>query len=89
MEETTLCVPKSDYSSIHSCYLQVQASTAYLDRHYGVGEETRQLLSGYDCPYGALVLNATYHTEDEYYTSPGAICIFEVLIFSIIYICRG
>lgn len=57
---------------------QVQASTAYLDRHYGVGEESRQLLLGYDCPYGALTLNASYHTEDEYYTSPGAICIFEV-----------
>ncbi|KAF8600307.1 amine oxidase catalytic domain-containing protein [Ceratobasidium sp. AG-I] len=55
----------------------VQSSTAYLDRHYGVGENTRPLLSGYDCPYGALTLNATYYTEDEYYSSPGAICIFE------------
>ncbi|KAG8785118.1 hypothetical protein FRC12_017963 [Ceratobasidium sp. 428] len=55
----------------------IQASTAYLDRHYGIGEETRQLLSGYDCPYGALTLNASYHSEDEYFTSPGAICVFE------------
>ncbi|KAG9123312.1 hypothetical protein FRC07_015107 [Ceratobasidium sp. 392] len=55
----------------------IQASTAYLDRHYGIGEETRQLLSGYDCPYGALTLNASYHAEDEYFTSPGAICVFE------------
>ncbi|QRW02291.1 primary-amine oxidase [Ceratobasidium sp. AG-Ba] len=55
----------------------VQASTAYLDRHYGVGEETRQLLPGYDCPYGALALNASFHMEEEHLTSPGAICIFE------------
>lgn len=27
----------------------VQSSTAYLDRHYGLGEDTRQLLAG-ECP---------------------------------------
>ncbi|QRV88148.1 primary-amine oxidase [Ceratobasidium sp. AG-Ba] len=55
----------------------VQASTAYLDRHYGIGQDSRQLLSGYDCPYGALTLNGSFHLEGEYLTSPGAICIFE------------
>ncbi|CAE6379675.1 unnamed protein product [Rhizoctonia solani] len=55
----------------------IQASTAYLDRHYGFGEDTRQLLLGFDCPHGALTLNASYHMEDKYYTSPGAICVFE------------
>ncbi|KAB5594148.1 Primary-amine oxidase [Ceratobasidium theobromae] len=55
----------------------VQSSTAYLDRHYGIGEDSRPLLSGYDCPYGALTMNASYHEEDKYHSSLGAICIFE------------
>ncbi|KAF8602662.1 hypothetical protein BDV93DRAFT_581900 [Ceratobasidium sp. AG-I] len=61
---------------------QVQASIAYLNRHYGVGEEARQLLSRFDWLYGVLVLNATSHTEDEYYVSPDTICIFEARGFS-------
>ncbi|KAH7343218.1 copper amine oxidase [Rhizoctonia solani] len=50
---------------------------AYLDRIEGIGQGTRQLLQGFDCPYGALTLDATYHLEGEYHNSPGAICIFE------------
>ncbi|KAG8892264.1 hypothetical protein FRB99_002842, partial [Tulasnella sp. 403] len=55
----------------------VQSTTAYLDRHYGIGEETRQLLPGYDCPLGALTLNASYYSDSEFNIMPNAICIFE------------
>ncbi|KAG8928953.1 hypothetical protein FRC02_006181 [Tulasnella sp. 418] len=56
----------------------VQSTTAYLDRHYGIGSEVTPALSGYDCPHQALKLNATYWTESTYHVIPDAICIFEL-----------
>ncbi|KAG9019179.1 hypothetical protein FRB90_005515 [Tulasnella sp. 427] len=55
----------------------VQSTTAYLDRHYGIGEETKQVLMGYDCPHGALTLNSSYYSDSTYSVNPDAICIFE------------
>lgn len=55
----------------------VQSTTAYLDRHYGIGEETRQVLMGYDCPHGALTLNTSYYSDSTYSVNADTVCIFE------------
>ncbi|KAG8948984.1 hypothetical protein FRC00_008384 [Tulasnella sp. 408] len=55
----------------------IQSTTAYLDRHYGIGEETRQVLLGYDCPHGALTFNTSYYSDSTYSVNTDAVCIFE------------
>ncbi|KAG8917777.1 hypothetical protein FRC01_002213, partial [Tulasnella sp. 417] len=55
----------------------IQSTTAYLDRHYGIGEETRQVLMGYDCPHGALTFNTSYYSDSTYSVNTDAVCIFE------------
>ncbi|KIO19433.1 hypothetical protein M407DRAFT_30937 [Tulasnella calospora MUT 4182] len=55
----------------------IQSTTAYLDRHYGIGEETRQVLMGYDCPHGALTFNTSYYSDSKFAVNTDAICIFE------------
>ncbi|KAJ3554483.1 hypothetical protein NM688_g3086 [Phlebia brevispora] len=55
----------------------MQASTAWLDRSFGMGLSVRGLLPGYDCPYEAVYLPAVMHTATAVIRRERAICIFE------------
>ncbi|KAI5825435.1 amine oxidase catalytic domain-containing protein [Schizophyllum commune Tattone D] len=55
----------------------LQASTAWLDRHFGMGRSVRDMLPGYDCPHEAVFLPATTHSGVGSVHVPRAICIFE------------
>ncbi|KAH7028197.1 copper amine oxidase [Microdochium trichocladiopsis] len=54
-----------------------QASTAYMDRHYGIGGLLNRLVPGYDCPYHATYLNADFSYLLKAVTTNNSICIFE------------
>ncbi|KZV97864.1 amine oxidase catalytic domain-containing protein [Exidia glandulosa HHB12029] len=54
-----------------------QATTAWLDRYFGMGACVHEMLPGYDCPHGAVFLPATVHSSSGSMTNPRAICIFE------------
>ncbi|KAK8011681.1 hypothetical protein PG990_010646, partial [Apiospora arundinis] len=54
-----------------------QTGTAYSDRFYGIGSEAIRPIPGYDCPYHATYLNATYTSGTNVQTIKDAICIFE------------
>ena len=65
-----LCVPSAGNDPL-------QASTAWLDRHFGMGRSVRDMLPGYDCPHEAVFLPATTHSGVGSVHVPRAICIFE------------
>ncbi|KAF9226809.1 amine oxidase catalytic domain-containing protein [Gyrodon lividus] len=54
-----------------------QATTAWLDRYFGMGYAVRDMLPGYDCPYGAVYLPATTFGLSGIVSRDRAICIFE------------
>ena len=55
-----------------------QASTAYMDRFYGIGSSAIKLVPGYDCPYHATYLDGSFATTGlEAVTTNSSICIFE------------
>lgn len=54
-----------------------QASNAYLDSEYGLGETAFQLVSGFDCPAYATYLNTSYYAGETTHTHPSSICLFE------------
>ena len=53
-----------------------QGSTVWLDRAFGMGGMTREVILGYDCPADAILLNATVHDQGSSMRR-NAICIFE------------
>ncbi|KAJ7081806.1 amine oxidase catalytic domain-containing protein [Mycena belliarum] len=54
-----------------------QGSTVYLDGAFGMGLNTRSLITGYDCPYDALYLPAVTHSDVGTMLRADAICVFE------------
>ncbi|KZO98363.1 amine oxidase catalytic domain-containing protein [Calocera viscosa TUFC12733] len=56
----------------------VQATTAWLDRYFGMGASVRDMLPGYDCPAEAQYFPATVHTALGSYTRERAVCVFEL-----------
>ncbi|KIJ69836.1 hypothetical protein HYDPIDRAFT_104468 [Hydnomerulius pinastri MD-312] len=54
-----------------------QATTAWLDRYFGMGHSVRDMLPGYDCPHEAVYLPATTFGLTGIVTRDRAICIFE------------
>lgn len=55
-----------------------QASTAYMDRFYGIGSSAIRMIPGYDCPYHATYLDGTYAVPGlQAFTQNSTICIFE------------
>ncbi|KAL2211275.1 copper amine oxidase [Sarocladium strictum] len=54
-----------------------QASTAYIDRYYGIGAQTGRLIPGYDCPYDATYWDSTFTSGLSSHTTNNSICIFE------------
>ncbi|KAF8187204.1 copper amine oxidase [Pholiota molesta] len=55
----------------------LQATTAWLDRHFGMGSLVRNMIPYYDCPQEATFLPATTHTASGTIHVERAICIFE------------
>ncbi|KAL0576592.1 hypothetical protein V5O48_005385 [Marasmius crinis-equi] len=55
----------------------VQATTAWQDRHFGMGQMVSDMLPGYDCPHTAVYLPATTRTPEGSITVERAICVFE------------
>ncbi len=54
-----------------------QSTTVWLDRAFGMGALSRELMVGYDCPANALYLPTTVHTTMGTIVQQNAICIFE------------
>ncbi|KAF8316633.1 amine oxidase catalytic domain-containing protein [Clavulina sp. PMI_390] len=54
-----------------------QATTAWLDRYFGMGACVYEMIPGYDCPHGAVYLPSTIHGSVGSMMNPRAICIFE------------
>ncbi|KAJ3094447.1 hypothetical protein HDU97_008044 [Phlyctochytrium planicorne] len=55
----------------------VQANTAYLDSHFGIGATMFELLDGYDCPKGSTYLDLDYY-DGGAKTNLNGVCVFEV-----------
>ncbi|KAF8967481.1 copper amine oxidase [Flammula alnicola] len=55
----------------------MQATTAWLDRHFGMGSLVRDMIPYYDCPQEAIYLPATTYTILGKVQVDRAICIFE------------
>jgi primary-amine oxidase len=55
----------------------MQGSTAFLDGGFGMGDSTRSLIAGYDCPYDALYLPGITHSDIGTMLQKDAICVFE------------
>lgn len=54
-----------------------QGSTVFLDRAFGMGSSTKELLKGYDCPADAQYLSMTVHEAQGSSTRLDAVCVFE------------
>ncbi|PPQ65732.1 hypothetical protein CVT24_011765 [Panaeolus cyanescens] len=54
-----------------------QASTAWLDRYFGMGGFVRSMIPHYDCPQDAVYLPATTFSTFGIVEVPRAICVFE------------
>lgn len=54
-----------------------QASTAWLDRYFGMGALVREMIPGYDCPHESVYLPTTVHESWGSTTVQRSICIFE------------
>lgn len=77
-------VSSSRYSRLFRCTEKAiagndphQASTVWLDRAFGMGKNTREMIQGYDCPADALYLPATIHGIFGTSTRKNAICVYE------------
>lgn len=57
--------------------LPVQATTAYVDRFWGLGEEHFELMRGYDCPYDGTLVGVVLWSGGKPVVRKNAICIFE------------
>ncbi|KZV64877.1 amine oxidase catalytic domain-containing protein [Peniophora sp. CONT] len=55
----------------------MQATTAWLDRFFGMGAAVRDMIPGYDCPDEAIYLPATTFTLEGSIKRSRAICVFE------------
>jgi primary-amine oxidase len=55
----------------------MQASTAWLDRHFGMGQTVRDMIPYYDCPQEAIYLPASTFSVFGNIPIQRAICIFE------------
>ncbi|KAJ3784122.1 copper amine oxidase [Lentinula aff. detonsa] len=55
----------------------LQSTTAWQDRHFGMGLAVRDMLPGYDCPHEAVYLPATTHSALGAFVREKAICVFE------------
>ncbi|KAJ3512039.1 hypothetical protein NLJ89_g3755 [Agrocybe chaxingu] len=55
----------------------MQATTAWLDRHFGMGSMVRNMIPHYDCPQEAIYLPATTYSVLGNVHVEKAICIFE------------
>lgn len=55
----------------------LQTSTAWLDRHFGMGVMVRDMIPHYDCPQESVYLPATTFTPQGNVQVQRAICIFE------------
>ncbi|KAK3361914.1 copper amine oxidase [Lasiosphaeria ovina] len=54
------------------------AGTVYHDTYYAFGTSSATLLEGFDCPFGSIMLNATFpEGPGNIEVHPDAICIFE------------
>jgi primary-amine oxidase len=55
----------------------MQATTAWLDRFFGMGTAVRDLLPGYDCPHESVYLPSTVYTPAGMIRQERTICVFE------------
>ncbi|PBK93948.1 amine oxidase catalytic domain-containing protein [Armillaria gallica] len=55
----------------------MQATTAWLDRYFGMGGSVRDMLPGYDCPHEAVYLPMTSYASTGSVVRKRAVCIFE------------
>ncbi|KAK0447703.1 copper amine oxidase [Armillaria borealis] len=55
----------------------MQATTAWLDRYFGMGGSVRDMLPGYDCPHEAVYLPMTTYASTGSVVRKRAVCIFE------------
>jgi primary-amine oxidase len=63
----------------YSGYDPVQSITSWLDRYFGMGMLTRDLLPNYDCPQDAVYLPATlYNPVLGVVRRERAVCVFEM-----------
>ncbi|KAI8852336.1 copper amine oxidase [Chytridium lagenaria] len=70
--EVTLAAALAQYSGSNP----VQANTAYLDEHYGIGAGMFELLDGYDCPQGSTYFDLDYYDFGAK-TNYNNVCVFE------------
>jgi primary-amine oxidase len=49
----------------------------YHDTYYSLGTDMGTLVEGFDCPFGATMLNVTYHEGNQTIVNQDAVCIFE------------
>ncbi|KAJ3101107.1 hypothetical protein HDU97_001632 [Phlyctochytrium planicorne] len=71
--EITLSEALAQYSGSNP----VQANTAYLDSHFGIGSSMYELLDGYDCPKGSTYFDLDYY-DGAAKTNLNNVCVFEV-----------
>lgn len=55
----------------------MQATTAWLDRYFGMGGSVRDMLPGYDCPHESVYLPMTSYASTGSVVRKRAVCIFE------------
>jgi primary-amine oxidase len=53
------------------------ASTVYHDTHYAFGQLSHSLVEGFDCPFGATMLNVTIPQSRDVETHVNSLCLFE------------
>lgn len=53
------------------------ANTVYHDTYFSIGSTSATLIEGFDCPFGATMLNVTYPANDVTDVHPQGICLFE------------
>ncbi|KAK5653745.1 hypothetical protein OQA88_7901 [Cercophora sp. LCS_1] len=58
-------------------YQPKAANTVYHDTYYSIGTYSATLVEGFDCPFGATMLNASYPEGRGTEVHPQAICLFE------------
>ncbi|KAJ3101106.1 hypothetical protein HDU97_001631 [Phlyctochytrium planicorne] len=71
--EITLSEALAQYSGSNP----VQANTAYLDSHFGIGSSMFELLDGYDCPKGSTYFDLDYY-DGGAKTNLKNVCVYEV-----------
>jgi len=53
------------------------AGTVYQDTYYSIGTYSSTLIEGFDCPYGATMLNISFPEGNGTQVHPQALCLFE------------